>query len=43
MEPVLGLFGLKMGTDFAHFGLEWGRVFEATSGAYERIYRFSSK
>ena len=22
MEPVLGLFGLKTGTDFGHFGLE---------------------
>ena len=43
MEPVLGLFGLKTGTDFAHFGLKYGRVSEATSGAYERIYRFSSK
>ena len=23
---------------FAYFGLEWGMVFKATTGAYERIY-----
>ena len=36
-------FGLKTGIDFAHFGLESGMVFEGTTGAYERIYRSSSK
>ena len=40
---VLGLFGLKTGIDFAHFGLESSMVFEETTGAYERIYRFNSK
>ena len=35
--------GLKTGTDFAHFGLESGMVFDGTSGVYERIYRFNSK
>ena len=39
----LRLFGLKTGTDFAHFGLESGIVFEGTTGVYERIYRFNSK
>ena len=39
----LGLFGLKTGTHFAHFGLESGVVFEGTTGVYEPIYRFSSK
>ena len=39
----LGLFDLKTGIDFAHFGLELGMVFEGTTGAYERIYRFNSK
>ena len=39
----LGLFGLQTGTDFAHFGLEFGMVFEETKGVYERIYRFNSK
>ena len=40
---VLGLFGLKMGIDFAHFGLESGMVFEGTTGVHaERIYRFNS-
>ena len=33
----LCLFGLKMGIDFAHFGLELGMVFEGTTGVYERI------
>ena len=41
--PPLRPFGLKMGTDFAHFGLESGMVFEGTTGVYERIYRFNSK
>ena len=39
----LAPFGLKTGIDFAHFGLESGMVFEGTTGAYERIYRFNSK
>ena len=34
----LGLFGLKMGVDFVHFGLESSLVFEGTKGAYEIIY-----
>ena len=34
----LGLFGLKMGVDFVHFGLESGLVFEGTKGAYEIVY-----
>ena len=29
--------------DFPHFGLEWGMVFERTTGVYERICRFNSK
>ena len=33
-----GLFGLKTGIHFAHFGLESGMVFEGTTGVYERIY-----
>ena len=40
---ILGLFGLKTGTDFAHFGLELGMVFEGATGMYERIYRFNPK
>jgi len=36
-------FGLKMGIDFAHFGLELGMVFEGTVEAYEHIHRFNSK
>ena len=36
-------FGLKTGIHFAHFGLELGMVFEATTGVYERIYRFNSR
>ena len=36
-------FGLKTSIHFAHFGLKSGIVFEGTTGAYERIYRFSSK
>ena len=39
----LGLFGLKTGIHFAHFGLESGMVFERTTGAYERSYRFNFK
>ena len=39
----LGLFGLKTGTDFAHFGLESGKVFEGTTRMYECIYRFNFK
>ena len=27
----MGLFGLKTGTHFAHFGLESGMVFEGTT------------
>ena len=37
---VLGLFGLKTGIEFTHFGLESAMVFEGTTGAYESIYRF---
>ena len=33
----LCLYGLKMGIDFAHFGLESGMVFGGTTGMYERI------
>ena len=42
---VLGLFGLKTGIHFAHFGVESGMVFEGTMGAYMngRIYHFNSK
>ena len=40
---ILGLFGLKTGTDFGHFGLELGMVFEGATGMYERIYRFNPK
>ena len=36
-------FGLKTSIHFAHFGLESGMVFERTTRAYERIYRFNSK
>ena len=39
----LGLFGLKTGIHFAHFGLESGVVFEGSMGVYERIYVFNSK
>ena len=34
---------LKTGIDFAHFGMEWGMVFEETAEVYEHIYRFNSK
>ena len=40
---VWGLFGLKTGIHFAHFGLESGMVFEGSTGVYERIYVFNSK
>ena len=40
---ILGLFGLKTGTDFDLFGLELGMVFEGATGMYERIYRFNPK
>ena len=40
---IWGLFGLKTGTDFDHFGLELGMVFEGAAGMYERIYRFNPK
>ena len=36
-------FGLKTGTDFAHFGLEPGMVFKGTTGEHERTYFFNSK
>ena len=36
-------FGLKTGIHFAHFGLVSGMVFEGTTVAYGRIYRFNSK
>ena len=39
----LGLFRLKTGIHFAHFGLESGMVFKGTAGVYERVYRFNSK
>ena len=39
----LGLFGLKTGIDFAHFGLESGMVFEGNTGVYERIQFQMSK
>ena len=39
----LGLFGLKTGTHFAHFGMESGMVFEGATGVYESFYHFNSK
>ena len=36
-------FWSENGIHFAHVGLESGMVFEGTTGAYERIYRFNSK
>ena len=39
----LGRFGLKTGTHFAPFGLEWGVVFKGTTGVYERILRRRNK
>ena len=35
-------FGLKMGIDFARFGLEWGIVFQETTRVYERFPCFNS-
>ena len=40
---VLRRFSLKTGIDFAHFGLESGKVIERTTGLYERVQRFNSK
>ena len=40
---VIQPFGLKMGIDPAHFGLELGMVFEGTMGVNEHIYSFNSK
>ena len=40
---ILCRFGLKKGIHFAHFGLKSGMVFEGTTGAYKRIYRFNSR
>ena len=43
-KGVFGLFWSENGcTDFAHFGLESGMVFEETTGVYECIYHFNSK
>ena len=39
----LGLFGLKTGIRFAHFGLESSIVFEGTTGAYGHIDPFNFK
>ena len=39
----VGLFSLKTGIHFAHFGPESGMVFKGTKGAYERVYRFYFK
>ena len=36
-------FGLKMGIEFAHFGLESGMVFEGITGVHERICPINSK
>ena len=35
--------GLKMGINFAHFGLKLGMGFKKTTRLYERIHRFNSK
>ena len=43
MVGFLRRFGLKTGTEFAHFSLESGMVFEETTQVYERIDRFNSK
>ena len=40
---VIYPFGLTMGVDSAHFGLELDMVFEGTTGVYKLIYRFNSK
>ena len=37
---VWGLFGLKTGIYFAHFGLESGMVLEGTMGVYESFLSF---
>ena len=37
---LLCCFGLKTGTDFAHFGLESGMDFEGATGVYERMNVF---
>ena len=37
----LGLFVLKMGIPFVHFGLQSGLDFEGTTWEHERIYRFN--
>ena len=39
----LHCFVLKMDTDFSHFGLESGIVFQGTRGLYEGIYPSNSK
>ena len=36
-------FGLKVGMDVDHFGLESSMVFKGTTGVYERISCFNSK
>ena len=36
-------FGLKMGIDFAHFGLESGMVYKETTVVYQCVRRFNSK
>ena len=40
---VFALFCSEMDTDFSHFGLESGIVFQGTRGLYERIYPSNSK
>ena len=36
-------FGLKTGTDFAHFGLESDMVYEGTTVVCQCVRRFNSK
>ena len=36
-------FGLKMGIDFVHFGLESGMVYKGTTVVYQYVRRFNSK
>ena len=36
-------FGMKMGIDFAHYGLESDVVYEGTTIVYQCVRRFSSK
>ena len=45
LQRVLFLrrFGLKTGTDFAHFGLESGMAFEGTTGVHESISNESER